>query len=273
METKQIKLHDNQVNVNYLKSGNGELTILFLHGWCINAEYWSPQLDYFSKDYSVYALDLPGFGKSEAIRENWSIQQYAKDVLQFIDQLELKNIVLVGHSMSGAVMMEVVLQDSLNIIGLVGVDNFKFVDVQFTKEQIDQMSSFFPLLEQDFANNAPLYAENMLFHPSTPEEVKSRVKKDFASTNQDVGYGSFMKLMQYSQQESQKLERLPLKLNLINSDFPPTNSSGLENHCQNSFSIHLIENSGHYPMIEKSYEFNQKLDSILESITANVANN
>ncbi|MEQ8687361.1 MAG: alpha/beta hydrolase [Imperialibacter sp.] len=265
MKEKQIRVRNGQVSINYLQSGDGDTTILFLHGWCVSSKYWANQLSHLS-GYRCYAIDLPGFGKSEAKREHWTIEEYALDALAFINELQLENVVVVGHSMSGAIMMEMALTKPDSIIGLVGIDNFKFVDVEFTAEQLEQMGSFFPLLEQDFQTYAPIYAENMLFHPSTTEEVKSRVKLDFSTANPGIGYSSFMNLMQYSQQERIKLESLPLKLYLINTDFPPTNESGLKKRCKNGFEVQPIELSGHYPMIERPDLFNNILEKTLQEL-------
>jgi len=103
--TKQIAIRESKVEINYFQQGKGDTTLLFLHGWCIDGTYWKNQSDYFSKAYNVYAIDLPGFGKSKAERTNWTIEEYAKDVNAFIDAMNLKKVVIVGHSMSGEIML------------------------------------------------------------------------------------------------------------------------------------------------------------------------
>ena len=166
MTAKQITIRDKQVEINYFQQGQGDTTLLFLHGWCINGTYWANQLEYFSMVYNVCAIDLPGFGKSKAERNNWTIEEYAKDVIAFIDIMNLKNVVIIGHSMAGEIMLQIALTNDARISGIVGVDNFKIIDVQFTTEQIKQMTDFFPMLENDFKNSAPVYADLMLFHPN-----------------------------------------------------------------------------------------------------------
>ena len=265
MVEKQIEIRENKVKINYLQQGTGDTTLLFLHGWCLNSSYWKNQITYFSNNYSVYALDLTGFGNSISNRENWTIEEYAKDVSAFIEALDLKNVIIIGHSMSGEIMLQTALNGNANIIGLVGVDNFKFIDVEFTPEQLEQFQVFFQLLQNDFKTNAPIYADNMLFHPSTSSEIKERIKSDFASSNPEIGFSSFMNVMQFSQLVPSKLEELPYKLQLINSNAMPTNKSGLEKHCKNGFEINNIGETGHYPMLEKPTEFNQLLDSILKN--------
>ena len=263
---KQITIRDKQVEINYFQQGQGDTTLLFLHGWCIDGTYWKNQVDYFSKTYHVCAIDLPGFGKSKAERTNWTIEEYANDVTAFMDAMNLKNVVIIGHSMAGEIMLQTALSNNSKIIGMVGVDNFKLIDVSFTPEQMKQMNDFFPMLEKDFKNSAPAYADMMLFHPATSKEVKDRVKTDFANCDPVIGYETCMKQMQYAITDAQRLEQLNYKLYLINSDGFPTNEIGLNNHCKSSFQVETISATGHYPMIEKPAEFNLILEKVLTSM-------
>jgi len=265
MTAKQITIRDKQVEINYFQEGQGNTTLLFLHGWCIDATYWENQVEYFSKNYNVYAIDLPGFGKSKAERISWTIEEYANDVTAFIDTMNLKNVVIIGHSMAGEIMLQTALTNNPKIAGIIGIDNFKSIDVAFTPEQMKQMTDFFSLLQNDFKNSAPVYADMMLFHPTTSKEVKDRVKTDFANSDSVIGYGTIMTQMQYAYTDAQRLEQLNYKLYLINSDGFPTNEIGLKKHCKNSFQVETISATGHYPMIEKPTEFNLILEKVLTS--------
>ena len=271
MEAKQITIRDKQVEINYFQRGKGDTTLLFLHGWCIDGTYWEKQVDYFSNHYNVYAIDLPGFGKSKAERTNWTIEEYANDVTAFIDAKKLKNVVIIGHSMAGEIMLQTALSNNPQIVGIVGIDNFKLIDVAFSPEQMKQMTDFFPLLQNDFINSAPVYADLMLFHPTTSKEVKDRVKADFANSDSVIGYKTIMTLMQYAYTDAQRLEQLDYKLYLINSDGSPTNEVGLITHCKSGFQVETIASTGHYPMIEKPNEFNLILEKVLTSMKLTAA--
>jgi pimeloyl-ACP methyl ester carboxylesterase len=263
MTNKQITIREKKVEINYFHHGQGDTNLLFLHGWCIDGTYWKNQVDHFSKAYSVFAIDLPGFGKSKAERSNWTIEEYANDVTAFIDKMNLENVIIIGHSMAGEIMLQTALTNNPKIVGVAGVDNFKIIDVSFTPEQMKQMTDFFPMLEKDFKNSAPLYADMMLFHPTTLKEVKERVKTDFANSDPVIGYGTFINQMQYAYNDAQRLEQLNYKLYLVNSDGFPTNEAGLKKHCKNSFQVETISGTGHYPMIENPAEFNSILEKVL----------
>lgn len=261
-----MKVNLNKSNIFYTTKGNGDTTLLFIHGWCINSSYWAGQQDYFSSKYQTIALDLPGFGKSEAERENWTIEEYSKDIIHFIEHQNLENVILIGHSMAGEIILETALTNHSAIKGIIGIDNFKMIDVQFTPQQLEEMNSFLKMIENDFKNTAPVYAERMLLSPSTDESVSNRIKSDFKNVNAKVGLSSLNNFITYTMVEATKLEKLNYKLYLLNSNVIPTNIQGLENHCKNSFEVHEIEASSHYPMIENPVEFNKGLQKILNNI-------
>lgn len=267
MTEKKIKIRNNQVEINYNQQGQGNVSLLFIHGWCINASYWDHQMSYFAKTNTVYSIDLPGFGKSTATREHWSIEEYAKDVTAFIQTLDLKNVVLIGHSMSGYIMLEASFNNNSRIIGLVGIDNYKSFNTIVTLEQMEQRADFFAMLKDDFINAAPSYAENMLFHPNTPPEIKERIKNDFSMSNPIIGCDSLFQMMQFIPTVAAKLEQTQYKLHLINSVTTPTNETDLEKHCKKGYNLKCINSTGHFPMNENPSEFNQILDDILNEIS------
>jgi len=125
------------------------------------------------------------------------------------------------------------------------------------------MDDFFPMLETDFKQAAPLYADLVLFHPTTPTEVKNRVKTDFATCDSVIGYGTYMNQMHYASTDAQRLEQLDYTLYLINSDGTLMNETGLKNHCKSGYQVETLAGTGHFPMIEKPTAFNSKPERVL----------
>ena len=175
-----------------------------------------------------------------------------------MNHLELKNVILIGHSMAGEIVLETALTNHPSIKGIIGVDNFKMIDVQFTAEQIEQMNGFMKMIENDFANMAPDYAERFLLSPATDESVAKRIKSDFANADPKIGFLSLSNYVAYTLNESDKLRNLDYKLYLLNGNYTPTNIQGLERNCKNSFDLYEMQASSHYPMIENSIEFNRQ---------------
>src|SRR5687767_6433574 len=88
-DTKDTKLKINDLTIEYDQCGKADTTLLFVHGWCINKEYWNDQSKYFCDKYKVVTLDLPGFGKSGKNRTNWNFDQYSEDINVFIKEKKL----------------------------------------------------------------------------------------------------------------------------------------------------------------------------------------
>ena len=120
---KEIK-RDNAV-INYRISGNGETSLLFVHGSYIDQSYWDEQVKYFSPRFQVITLDLPGHGLSGRDRQNWSTQGFAEDLVTVIEELEMKNVILIGHSWAADVSLVAATSDSPFIIGFIAVDYYK----------------------------------------------------------------------------------------------------------------------------------------------------
>ncbi|MFZ2323341.1 MAG: alpha/beta hydrolase [Ignavibacteriaceae bacterium] len=89
--------------ISYIDQGNGDKTIILVHGLASNAGFWRYNIPALSKKYRVIAVDLPGYGKSQKGEYTYSMSFYADQIKKLIDELKLKNVVYVGHSMGGQI--------------------------------------------------------------------------------------------------------------------------------------------------------------------------
>jgi len=87
----------------YLEFGEGKKPIVFLHGWQADSRSFTPLVPFLFKNYHLYLLDLPGFGKTNPPPSSFSSFDYAKEITRFIKTKKIKNLVLVGHSFGGKV--------------------------------------------------------------------------------------------------------------------------------------------------------------------------
>jgi len=261
-----VQLNNNGVLINHKGCGECDITLLFVHGWCIDQTYWANQVDIFCPDYRVVTIDLPGFGKSGKNREIWTIEEYAKDIRAVIKQLKLTHVVLIGHSIAGDIILEAAIDNEF-VIALIGIDNFKEVGFEYDEQIQAQIAGFVDMLKKSFHEIAPAYAERSLFHQSTDVVVKNRVMNDFKTADSTIAILSLEALFEYHTKEAKQLSLLKQKIYLINSDATPTNIAGLET-TGISFEVIDIKATGHYPMIEKPKEFNQLLTQTIGKIEA-----
>lgn len=94
--------------VSYYRFGEGKTNLVFLHGWRSNGMVWKGIADKLDlKEYSIYLLDLPGFGESPNPRKTFTILDYSNVVAKFIEKIQLKNVTLVGHSFGGRITIKI----------------------------------------------------------------------------------------------------------------------------------------------------------------------
>lgn len=119
----------NKLLINYYRFyKGGKKTVIFLHGWRSNALAWKKIAELMKwDDLEVITLDLPGFGESAIPKHAMDISDYADVVIEFINKLKLKDVILVGHSFGGRIAIKlgathpeliekVVLVDSAGLI-------------------------------------------------------------------------------------------------------------------------------------------------------------
>jgi pimeloyl-ACP methyl ester carboxylesterase len=105
-ETDRLSLEDGTViNIEFFGKKDA-MPILFVHGWNANSTEWFYQKRYFSSQYRVILIDLPGLGRSKGPRNNdYSLPKMAGDLDAVIRHLQLDRLVLWGHSIGGMVIL------------------------------------------------------------------------------------------------------------------------------------------------------------------------
>ena len=99
-----MKILINNIIINYEVSGFGK-PLIFLHGWGLDLHTFDNLTKQLNEDYTIYQIDLPGFGLSEII-EAFTIEDYAKVINEFCLSLAINNPIIVGHSFGGRVAMK-----------------------------------------------------------------------------------------------------------------------------------------------------------------------
>lgn len=134
----------NGKNIYYEVYGSGK-PLFLLHGYTLSSKSWQPYVKDFDEEYEVYLVDLTGHGKSDAFKEDLSIQSVAHDLNALIQHLNLDKIQAIGFSFGGDVLYQLALLNpslvkSMITIGAVGtwtVKDFPEYQTVFTFENKD----------------------------------------------------------------------------------------------------------------------------------------
>ena len=94
----------NGVTINYSDQGQG-LPLVFIHAFPLSKAMWQPQVDALSASYRIITLDLRGHGESDTVLWNWTLEDYAADVIGLLDHLGVSKAVCIGLSMGGYTLL------------------------------------------------------------------------------------------------------------------------------------------------------------------------
>ncbi len=99
------------VLINYEVQGNGDIPVVFIHGFAASLVTWHDFRALVAGErFRLFFLDLKGFGFSSKPRDDgYGIADQAGIVVDFLKSMQLRDTILVGHSLGGAVALRVAL--------------------------------------------------------------------------------------------------------------------------------------------------------------------
>jgi pimeloyl-ACP methyl ester carboxylesterase len=235
-------------------------TLVFVHCWCCDRTYWEKQVPYFSKYYKVVTLDLAGHGESGTGRNKYTLDAFAGDVAAVVEKLDLKKIILLGHSMGGPVIAYTAPLLPGRVAGLVAVDTFLNIEQKFTKEQLEM---FIAPLRKDFVQGTKGFIRMFSFTPETDPELIDKILNDMSSAPAEVGLSAMEEM--FNSDISAALDKVKVPVYCVNADKFPTNVEAGKRHTV-SFNVKTLPKTGHFLMLEKPDDFNKLLHETLKEL-------
>jgi pimeloyl-ACP methyl ester carboxylesterase len=108
-----------EIKIYYETFGEGK-PVVFIHHLAGSYRSWSHQSYYFSKRYNVIVYDLRGHGRSSTPLSPYRIEDHAKDLNNLLEYLQIKNPIIVGHSIGTLIALDFALKHSLEKLILIG---------------------------------------------------------------------------------------------------------------------------------------------------------
>ena len=127
------------VQLSYIRQGNGR-PIVLVHGWSQCAEEFKYQIEPLSARYDVIALDQRSHGESQKVSYGLKISRLSKDLYEFLTELDLNDVTLLGHSMGSAVIwcyIDLFGPEHLSKIILVDQSPFLTADPHWTQQEVE----------------------------------------------------------------------------------------------------------------------------------------
>lgn len=247
------------VNIVYSVQGQGEPTLVFVHGWCCDRSFWREQVLYFSKTHRVVTLDLAGHGRSGKERSVYSLAAFGKDVAAVVRAVGNPNVILLGHSMGGAVILKAAETLPGQVLALVGIDTMQDFEEEFTKEQAED---FLKPFRQDFRAATDAFVRGM-FVPGTDPRLVEEIAAKMSGASPAVGLSALESMLSRSYKADPP--RITVPVWCLNADLWPTKAEVNRRYVP-EFNLKIMPGLGHFLMLESPAEFNRQLDDIIAQI-------
>lgn len=174
--------------------GKGDETMLFAHGFGCDQNMWRFITPAFENDYKIALFDYVGAGKSDISAYNperySSLQGYAKDVLEICDELELRNIIFVGHSVSAMIGLLASIEQPkyFSKIIMIGPSPCYINEVDyiggFDKQDIEGLLD---MMEKNYIGWANFLAPNVMGNANRPF-LGEELTQSFCSTDPVIAH-------------------------------------------------------------------------------------
>ena len=252
------------LRVRYADRGFGDSVVLLLHGFGGDLDNWMFNLDSLAEKHRLLALDLPGHGQSVKTNVDPSLSGMATFVRKFLDVLSVSSVHVVGHSMGGAIAMQLASDspETVKSLGLIcsaglGPDINSDYLRGFVEAQSQQELKL--VLEQLFADESlvNLQLVNDLLNYKRMDGVEATLKA-LSETLISAGEQTF------------------LTDNIVASGIPVLVIWGKQDriipvsHAQNfsaaggyCVEVEIFDSAGHMVQMEKAYEVNRSLLNFL----------
>ncbi|HEY2582973.1 MAG TPA: alpha/beta hydrolase [Mucilaginibacter sp.] len=250
----------NGIKLNYIATGTGTPLVL-IHGHPFDHTMWYPQVIDFFDSFQVITPDLRGYGKSSLPGgSKTKFEDYATDILQLMDFLNIGRFYLGGLSMGGQIIMEIFRQAPSRIKSLIFADTFASLDTpEVRKGRYDTVSR----LEKEGMDS---YADEVIYKMITPEhvttmpEVSGLVLKMMKATSPVAAATTLRARAERIEYLTKVLPQIKIpSLVIVGRDdqfTPVAIAEELTSNLDNSKLV-IIEDAGHMPNLEHPNEFNK----------------
>ena len=254
--------------VHYQVTGSGSKTIVFVHGWSCDTEFWKYQTPAFTDDYRVILIDLPGHGKSDAPQMDYTMDAFADAVKAVLDHSGTEKAVVAGHSMGFTVAWQFAIKYPANTAGLCSVDGF-FLRIPDDPEEFATLKQNIAMIKgglkmPDRKAFLTGFLESMYTEKTTPQ-IREFILEKMSATGKHVGDSAMNDLFNLDNwQDLPALDTPTLAVYVSNPHHTELDRAFLREQFTN-LDYHEIQDYSHFFMLETPDYFNAILKTFLEA--------
>jgi microsomal epoxide hydrolase len=250
------------VRIHYLEAGSGR-PIVFIPGWTMPAWIWQKQIDEFSKNYHVIAVDPRSQGESDKPPYGHLPETRARDYKELVDQLGLKHPVLVGWSMACGELVKYAEQFGTdNTAGLVLVDGL--LTDHPSPEMFVALSGWMNQLQLDRQKQADGFVRTMYKKPQS-DDYLNRVIDASAQVPADTAVILIYNMIAVKD-FSPGLARMNRPVLFTYQPETQQTADFLKSKLGDKLRLERFEGDGHALFVDDPEKFNHVLEEFLQSL-------
>ena len=250
----------NGIKINYIDtvdSIDNTFSILLLHGWGADIRYFNRTIETLKKKYRVLAIDLPGFGLSGELKRSFNVDDYCDIVVKFLEHLKIKNVVLLGHSYGGRIIIKLNSREleNINIVKNVLIDS---AGIKHKLSFVKRVKVIVYKVLKSVINIIP--------SKKIRENCLDSLKKKFGSSD----YKNATKFLRETMVKSISEDLTPYLKNIKKEtllvwgdkdiDTPITDAKIMEREIENSGLV-ILKNTSHFSFLQDEYTYIKVLES------------
>ncbi len=245
------------------------IPVVLVHGIAGSTLLWQANLSAIGARHKVFAVDLPGHGRSGKPGGRYDIDLFTRSLLGFLDACGLERVVLAGHSLGGHVCLKLALERPGRIAKLVLIDSGGLgpeIDVGFLK----------PLLAGVTREAAETMLRGLFAKPAMVN--RSMVEATFEALSRPGAWEAVRSAVESAVPRGVQVESLAGRLSELRvpvliawgamDAVIPLARGKVALSSLPGAELWVAENAGHCPQIEAASDFNDRLLKFLQSPTA-----
>src|SRR4030042_5008753 len=243
----------------HCEKGTENPPLVLIHGAGGTHLYWPPELRRLP-GYCVYAVDLPGHGKSEFCDGQQTIGEYARYLVKWLESIQLRRAVFVGYLMGSAIALALAIHHPEYVVGLglLGAGARLRVNPELLNYAAD-LTTFYKAADLFLAYS---------FSSSAPARLVELASKRMEATRQSVLYGDLVACNRFDVMDRLgAVHKNPLVICGADDKMTPVRSAPYLSSSMPNAQLTVIPKAGHMVMLEQPQLVATSLLSFLKDVS------
>lgn len=254
-ESRWATLDGNKIHYYDIGSAKAKDALVLIHGWTCSSEFWKDNYNAFPA-YRVIAIDLPGHGRSDKPKLDYSMEHFARSVEAVLKRAGVKRAVLAGHSMGTPVARQFYRLYPERTRGIVVVDGA--LKRFFPKEAMDQ---FVGQLESNYKDSSATFVDGMLVAVKDAA-LKKFIRDRMLAAPDYVAISAFRGMGDEKIWTDDKIS-VPVLAVMAQSPFWPTDVKQVFSTVAPDIEFQMWTDVSHFLNLEKPKEFNDAVTAYI----------